>query len=213
MWHHVDAAYAGSAMICPELRERQAGVELVDSYTFNPHKWLFTNFDCNVLWVADREPLIATLSILPPYLQNAASASGLVVDFRDWQVPLGRRFRALKLWWVLRSYGARGIRYHLREHMRLAQELGERVDADPRLELVTPVSFALVCFRHRSGDDVTDSLARAINGSGRAYVTPSSIDDRRFIRVSIGQTTTAQEDVDRLWGIVQAALAAEEQKA
>ena len=99
-------------MLCEEQRAHQAGAERADSYTFNPHKWLFTNFDCNVLWVADRAPLIASLSILPPYLRNAASESGEVIDYRDWQVPLGRRFRALKLWWVLRSYGAAGLRHH-----------------------------------------------------------------------------------------------------
>ena len=114
MWHHVDAAYGGSAMVCPELRHLQEGAASADSYTFNPHKWMFTNFDCNVLYVADRASLIDAMSITPPYLKNPASESGRVIDYRDWQVPLGRRFRALKLWWVLRSYGAEGIRHHLR---------------------------------------------------------------------------------------------------
>ena len=150
-------------MLCEEHRPHQAGAERADSYTFNPHKWLFTNFDCNVLWVADRAPLIETLSILPPYLRNAATESGEVIDYRDWHVPLGRRFRALKLWWVLRSYGATGLRALLREHVALAAELGRRVDEHPRLERVAPVSFALVCFRHRDGDDATDALAAAIN--------------------------------------------------
>src|SRR5829696_7016084 len=113
LWHHVDAAWAGSAMICPELRVHERAIASADSFVFNAHKWLFTNFDCSVFWVADRAPLIHTLSILPPYLQDAASASGEVIDYRDWHVPLGRRFRALKLWWVLRSYGARGLRHHI----------------------------------------------------------------------------------------------------
>jgi aromatic-L-amino-acid decarboxylase len=204
LWHHVDAAWAGSAMVLPEQRHHQAGVEDVDSYTFNPHKWLFTNFDCNVLWVADRAPLNDTLSSTPAYLRNAASESGEVVDFRDWQVPLGRRFRSLKLWWVLRSYGASGLRHHVREHIRLAQELGERVAADARLELVAPVSFALVSFRHRDGDAATDTLAEAINASGSSYVTPSALGSQRFIRVSIGQARTAQEHVDRLWALIDA---------
>lgn len=210
LWHHVDAAYAGSAMLCPELRELQRGVQYVDSYTFNPHKWLFTNFDCNVFYVADRDPLIATLSIMPPYLQSAAAGSGEVVDFRDWHVPLGRRFRALKLWWVLRAYGARGLRYHLREHMRLAKELAQRIETDARLELVAPVSFALVCFRHRGGERPTEAMIRAINCSGEAYVTPSSIEGRRFIRVSVGQTTTSRVHVERLWEIIEKSLANEE---
>jgi aromatic-L-amino-acid/L-tryptophan decarboxylase len=206
MWHHVDAAYAGPAMICPELRGRQDGVELVDSYAANPHKWMFTNFDCTALWVADRAPLVEALSILPPYLQNQASASGDVIDYRDWQVALGRRFRALKLWWVLRSYGARGIRHHFREHMRLAQALDDRVAAHPLLERFAPRSFGLVCFRHRDGNDATDRLAAAVNADGSVYVTPSSVDGARFIRVSIGQAGTTEADVDRLWRIVAAAL-------
>ena len=202
LWHHVDAAWAGSAMLCEEQRPRQAGAERADSYTFNPHKWLFTNFDCNVLWVADRAPLIASLSILPPYLRNPASESGAVIDYRDWHVPLGRRFRALKLWWVLRSYGAAGLRAHLREHIALAAELGRRVDEHPRLERVAPVSFALVCFRHADGNDATDALAAAINARPDLHVTPSAIGDARFVRVAIGQTGTTRDDVDRLWKVI-----------
>ncbi len=202
MWHHVDAAYAGTAMICPEFRHHQEGLELVDSYTFNPHKWMFTNFDCNAFYVADRTALIDTLSILPPYLRNAATEAGEVIDYRDWHVPLGRRFRALKLWFVLRSYGAKGIRHHVREHVRLATGLADRIGADPRLELIAPVPFGLVSFRHVSGDEATGALAAAINESGFAYVTPSRIDDRAFIRVSIGQTHTEQRHVDRLWALI-----------
>jgi aromatic-L-amino-acid decarboxylase len=207
MWHHVDAAWAGSAMVCEEHRHLQAGVERADSYTFNPHKWLFTNFDCNVLWVADRAPLIDTLSILPPYLRNPASESGAVIDYRDWHVPLGRRFRALKLWWVLRSYGARGLRHHVRAHIALAQELARRVDEHPALERVAPVSLALVCFRHVDGNAATDALAAAVNADGSVHVTPSAIDGTNFIRVSVGQTWTGQADVDRLWELVAAGTA------
>ena len=202
LWHHVDAAWAGSAMLCEEQRARQAGAERADSYTFNPHKWLFTNFDCNVLWVADRAPLIATLAILPPYLRNAATESGEVIDYRDWHVALGRRFRALKLWWVLRSYGAAGLRRHLREHIALAAELARRVDAHPRLERVAPLSFALVCFRHLGGDAATDALVAAINAHPDLYVTASAIGDTRFVRVAIGQTSTTAADVERLWKAV-----------
>jgi len=205
LWHHVDAAWAGSAMLCEEQRPRQAGAEHADSYTFNPHKWLFTNFDCNVLWVADRAPLIASLSILPPYLRNAASESGEVIDYRDWHVSLGRRFRALKLWWVLRSYGAAGLRHHLREHMALAAELGHRIDEHPRLERIAPVSFALVCLRHRDGIAATDALAAAINAQPDLYVTPSVIGDTRFVRIAVGQTHTTADDVERLWDVIAAA--------
>ncbi len=204
LWHHVDAAYAGTAMICPEFRHFQDGLELADSYTFNPHKWMFTNFDCSLFYVADRRPLIGALSILPPYLRNEASESGEVIDYRDWHVPLGRRFRALKLWFVLRSYGVEGIRHHVREHVALASGFAERVEAHPSLELVAPTPFGLVSFRHIDGDEATDSLANAINDSGWAYVTPSTIDGRRFIRVSIGQTNTTEVHVDRLWALIEA---------
>ena len=204
MWHHVDAAFAGSAMICPEFRDYQTGLELVDSYVFNPHKWLMTNVDCSVMYVADRTPLLATMSILPPYLRNAAASSSTVVDYRDWHVPLGRRFRALKLWWVLRSYGAEGLRSMIREHVRLAQELSERVRRHDGLEMVAPVPFSLVCFRHAEGDEATARIAEAINDSGHSFVTPSVVDGRAFIRVSIGQTWTNQTHVDRLWKVIEA---------
>jgi aromatic-L-amino-acid decarboxylase len=206
IWHHVDAAWAGSAMVLAEQRHHQAGVERVDSYTFNPHKWLGVNFDCNVLWVADREPLISTLSILPPYLRNVASESGAVIDYRDWHVPLGRRFRALKLWWVLRHYGARGIRHHIGDHLRHAAEFAQRVDDEPSLQRIAPVQFALVCFAHRDGNEATDRLAAAINADPGLYVTSSQVDDRRFIRVAIGQTWTTAEHVDRLWAVINRAL-------
>jgi aromatic-L-amino-acid decarboxylase len=207
LWHHVDAAWAGSAWICPELRVEQDGIALIDSLTINPHKWMFTNFDCNILWVADRAPLIDTLSIQPPYLRNAASASGAVVDYRDWQVPLGRRFRSLKLWWVLRSFGACAIRERIREHVRLARELAERIDAHPQLERFAPVSFALVCFRHRNGEAATTALAEAINAIATLRVTPSSIDGDSFVRVSVGQARTTAADVERLWDAITRALA------
>jgi aromatic-L-amino-acid decarboxylase len=204
MWHHVDAAYAGSSMICPEFRVHQDGVESADSYTVNAHKWLATNFDCSIFWVADRRPLIDTLSILPPYLRDAASEGGQVIDYRDWQVPLGRRFRALKLWWVLRSFGIDGLQEMIRRHVSWARELADRIDADPRIETIAPTVWGLVSFRHVAGDDATTALAEAINDSGRAYVTPSVIDERAFIRVSIGSTWTEKRHVDELWDIIDA---------
>jgi aromatic-L-amino-acid decarboxylase len=206
MWHHVDAAYAGAAMVCPEHRHHQDGLELVDSYTFNAHKWMFTNFDCSAFWVADRRRLIETLSVLPPYLRDAASDSGEVVDYRDWHVPLGRRFRALKLMFVLRSYGAEGIRHHLREHMRLARRLSDHVQRSPRLVLVAPVPFALVCFRHVDGDTATAAVVEAVNGTGRFFVTASVLPDgTAYVRVSVGQTGTEQRHVDALWQAIATA--------
>jgi aromatic-L-amino-acid decarboxylase len=204
LWHHVDAAFAGSAMICPEFRHHQDGLELVDSYVFNPHKWLLTNFDCSVFYVADRQPLLKALSILPPYLRGSASDGAVVVDYRDWHLSLGRRFRGLKLWWVLRSYGAEGLRRFIRNHVSLAQSLAARVSEHPRLVLIAPVPFSLVCFRHIEGNEATRSLAEAINRSGHSFVTPSSIDETFFIRVSVAQAQTDEEQVDRLWELVAA---------
>lgn len=196
MWHHVDAAFAGSAMMCEEFRHHQDGLELADSYVLNPHKWMFTNFDCSLFYVADRRPLIDTLSILPPYLRDKASESEDVIDYRDWHVPLGRRFRALKLWWVLRSFGAQGIREIIRHHVTAAQELADWLDADERFELVAPVPFSLVCFRLAQGDEATDALAQEINDQGPAYLTPSTLPDgRSYIRVSVGQTRTRRDHV------------------
>ncbi len=204
LWHHVDAAYAGSAMICPELRFHLDGVELADSYTFNPHKWLATNFDCSVLWVADRRPLIETLTIGAPYLRDQASESGAVIDYRDWQVPLGRRFRALKLWFVLRSFGIEGLREMIRSHMEWARELARRIEAHPRLETMAPVPFALVCFAHADGNEATEALAGAVNADGRAYVTTSTVDGRGFVRVAVGSTWTTRAHVERLWASIEA---------
>ena len=202
MWCHVDAAYAGSAMICREYRHHQDGLELVDSYTFNPHKWMFTNFDCNLYYVADRGPLIDAMSILPPYLRNEATLSGEVIDYRDWHVPLGRRFRSLKLWFVLRHYGAKGIRHHIREHIRWAAHLAERVAGDRRFELVAPAPFALVVFRHVAGNQATSDLAAALNQSGKVAVTPTTLGETVALRVSIGQTMTTEKHVDRLWAMI-----------
>jgi aromatic-L-amino-acid decarboxylase len=146
--------------------------------------------------------LIETMTILPPYLRNKDSESGAVVDYRDWHVPLGRRFRSLKLWWVLRSYGALGIRHHVREHVRMARDLDARIVSDPRFALVAPTLFSLVSFRHVGGEQATSDLAAAINATGSVMVTPSTINDQSFIRVSIAQTRTEMRHVDALWKII-----------
>ena len=202
MWHHVDAAYAGSAMICPEFRPHQDGLELADSYTFNPHKWLATNLDCSVLWVSDRRPLIETLSILPPYLRDEASQSGRVIDYRDWSVPLGKPFRALKLWFVLRCFGAEGLRRLIRTHVGWARELSDRIDAHPRLRRIAPTPFALVSFAHAGGSEATRALAAAVNSSGRFYVTSSEAGGEAYIRIAVGSTWTAKAHVDDLWDTI-----------
>ena len=206
MWHHVDAAYAGSAMICEEFRHHQDGLELVDSYTFNPHKWLATNLDCSVMWVADRRPLIEALSVLPPYLRDEASESGQVIDYRDWHGPLGRPFRALKLWFVLRCFGAEGLRKMIRTHVAWARELADRIDAHRKLTTISPTPFALVSFAHVDGNGATDALVDRINDDGRFYITASTADEMRYARISVGSTWTARAHVEALWDLIDASV-------
>lgn len=208
-WLHVDAAYAGSAMVCPEFRVHFGGLDRADSFVFNPHKWLLTNFDCSLFWVADRRAIIDTLSITPAYLQNTASASGDVIDYRDWQVPLGRRFRALKLWFVIRSYGAEGLRDHIRRHVALARDLGERVDRTPHLVRTHPVDFGLVCIAHADGDAATQVLGRALEAAN-FFVTVTVSGGRSILRIAFGAPTVSHRHVDELWSVLQAAATPDE---
>ena len=202
-WLHVDAAMSGTAALCPEFRHTQAGVELADSYAFNPHKWMFTNFDCNCFYVADRKALIQTLSILPEYLRNQATESGAVIDYRDWQIPLGRRFRALKLWFVIRHYGIEGLQHHVRRHVELAQQFASWVKADSRFELAAPVPLNLVCFRHKGGDEVNQGLMDRLNRSGDIYLTHTKLANRTTLRLCVGQTNTEARHVERAWKRIQ----------
>jgi aromatic-L-amino-acid decarboxylase len=203
LWFHVDAAMSGTAALCPEFRYIQDGIELADSYTFNPHKWMFTNFDCNCFYVADRKALIDTLSILPEYLRNQATESGAVFDYRDWHIPLGRRFRSLKLWFVIRHYGVEGLQYHVRRHIELAQQFAEWVKRDERFEMVAPVPLNLVCFRHRGGDRSNQLLMDRLNRSGDLYLTHTRLNDRIALRFCVGQTYTALRHVENAWKRIQ----------
>ncbi len=206
IWLHVDAAHAGSASICPEHRGLVDGAELADSYTFNPHKWLLTNFDCNCFWVADRAALIGALSILPEYLRNRATTSGAVIDYRDWHVPLGRRFRALKLWFVIRHYGAEGLRAHVRRSVALADWFAAQVEASDAFDLAAPVSVGLVCFRHRAGDAFNQALMDRLNRSGALYLTHTRLDDRLVLRLAVGAPATRRAHIEAAWArIVEAA--------
>jgi aromatic-L-amino-acid decarboxylase len=202
-WLHVDGAWAGVAAVAPELRWINDGLDEADSYCTNPHKWLLTNFDCDAFWVADRAALVGALSILPEYLRNAATESGAVIDYRDWHVPLGRRFRALKLWAVIRWYGAEGLRAHVRNHVGLAQEFASWVAADDRFELVAPHELALVTFRLRAGDDATRALMEQVNASGEQYLTHTQVDGRVALRMAIGATLTEQRHVLAAWQHLQ----------
>lgn len=212
-WLHVDAAYAGVAAVCPELRWALDGVgDFADSFCTNPHKWLLTNFDCDAFWVADRSHLLGALSILPEYLRNAATESGSVVDYRDWQVQLGRRFRSLKLWFVIRSFGAEGLRAHIRRHVALAQEFAGWIEADPRFEITAPHPLSLVCFRVRDddagrGDTRTLGLMEQLNRSGEVYLTHTRVGGRASLRLAIGATPTERRHVEHAWELIKAGCA------
>jgi aromatic-L-amino-acid/L-tryptophan decarboxylase len=205
VWLHVDAAMCGTAALCPELRWIHDGVEHADSYCVNPHKWMLTTFDCSAFWVRDRGPLLAALSILPEYLRNAASASGAVIDYRDWHVQLGRRFRALKLWMVLRWYGLEGLRAMVRRHVALAHRFAEWVRADASWEVAAPVPLNLVCFRHRGGDATNQRVMDAVNASGEAFLTHTKLDGKLTLRLCVGQARTEERHVARAWELLRAA--------
>ena len=199
LWLHVDAAMSGTAALCPEFRHIHNGLEFADSYCFNAHKWMFTNFDCDCFYVADRASLIQTFTLLPEYLRNQATESGAVIDYRDWQIPLGRRFRALKLWFVIRHYGVEGLQHHVREHVRLAQEFAEWIRSDDRFELAAPVPLNLVCFRHKAGDEANQALMDRLNRSGDLYLTHTRLNGRLTLRLCVGQTNTQARHVKRAW--------------
>lgn len=203
---HVDAAWAGSAMICPEFRALWDGVELADSVVFNPHKWLLTNFDCTAYFVRDPEALVKTLGIRPEYLKTQGRDG--IINYSEWSVPLGRRFRALKLWFVIRAYGVAYLRNMVRDHVRWARELAGQIAASADFELVTPAMYSLFSFRYRP-DGVADldalnaRLIQAINDDGRIYLTQTRFRDQFVIRFQVGQTYTTEADVAFAWDAIQ----------
>ena len=205
---HVDAAWAGTAWLLPEQRWMLDGIEYADSVVFNPHKWMLTNFDCSAHFVRDPDALVRTLSILPEFLKSREQ--GAVIDYRDWSVPLGRRFRALKLWMVIRSYGVEGLRRIIRNHINLAAVLEQWIEAEPDFELMAPRSLALINFRyHPVGVDEPEELDRLnaallerINDDGRIYLTQNRIHGRSAIRFSIGQTNTEERHVREGWAVI-----------
>lgn len=204
-WLHVDGALAGAAAVCPELRWIHDGLHHADSYVVNPHKWMLVNFDCSCLYVADRTALTRALAVQPEYLRDPASQSGQVVDYRDWQIPLGRRFRALKLWFVLRCAGRAGLRDHVRRHVTLAGEFADWVEADGRFELAAPVWLNLVCFRHRGGDAVNEAILERVNASGRVLLSHTRLDGRHTLRLAVGAPRTGWEHVELAWWLVSEA--------
>lgn len=214
-WVHVDGAYGGSAGVVPEKRDLLRGLERTDSFVFNPHKWLFTNFDCSAYFVRDVEALLHTFQASAEYLKTAHDDE--VVNFRDWGIQLGRRFRALKLWFVLRTYGAEGLRARVREHLRLAQLFRGWVAESPDFEVLAPTHLSLVCFRARPAgaaraeadlDLLNERLLAEINRSGSVYLTHTRLNGRYTLRMAIGQTNTDLAHVRAVWDLARSALEA-----
>jgi aromatic-L-amino-acid/L-tryptophan decarboxylase len=197
VWLHVDAAYAGSAAVCPEFRWCLDGAELADSLVVNPHKWLFTPVDCSVLWTRRPEELHAAFAASPVYLASTDGA----VDLKDFGPALGRRFRALKLWFVLRMYGAEGLRALIREHVRLAQLFAAWVDEEDGWEIVAPHPFSTVCFRNTGVDNF--ELARTATATGEVFVAATTLDGKDTIRLAIGNGATSEADIRRTWEVLR----------
>jgi len=209
LWFHVDAALAGSAAILPEMRWILNGIELADSLVFNPHKWLFTNFDCSAFFCRDPQTLTSTFAIHPEYLKTDRDQE--VTNFRDWGIQLGRRFRALKLWFVLRTYGVQGLQERLREHLALAQEFKGWVEESPDFEILAPVPLNTICFRFQPGkrsgsalppeelDGLNKTLLDEVNRSGRIFMTSTRLSGTFCLRLCIGQTETRREHVVQAW--------------
>jgi aromatic-L-amino-acid decarboxylase len=211
LYLHVDAAWAGSAMICPEFRDLMHGAELADSFVLNPHKWLFTNFDLSAHFVRDPKPLTDALSLKPAYLRTLGTDGQ--VDYSDWSVPLGRRFRALKLWFVIRAYGVERLRDMIRAHVALAREIADWINRHPDFEIVTRPVLSLFTFRYSPPgvvdlDGLNARLVERINADGRIYLTQTQHAGRFVIRFQVGQTNTARQHVEEAWGVIQE-LAAE----
>jgi aromatic-L-amino-acid decarboxylase len=214
LWMHVDAAMAGSAMILPECRDLWAGIEGADSLVLNPHKWLGAAFDCSLYYVRDPEHLVRVMSTNPSYLQSAVD--GRVKNLRDWGIPLGRRFRALKLWCLIREQGVEGLRARLRRDLGNARWLEAQVRADPAWRVLAPVALQTLCLRHEPAgldgaalDRHTLGWAERVNASGTVYVTPAMLDGRWMVRVSVGSLTTEREHVAALWDVLRAEVARE----
>ncbi len=208
-WHHVDASYAGTALMLPEIRNLAHGIGRCDSFVVNPHKWMFTNFDCSAYFIRDKQALVNTFSILPEYLKTAEDK--LVNNYRDWGVPLGRRFRALKLWFVIRTYGISGMQRKIRDHIAFGQWVKQDIISTPGLELMAPAFFNLVCFRiHPPGisdekelDRLNETILQKINRSGKVFLTQTRLNDRYVLRFVAGQTHTTIEHVKQGWEFIK----------
>jgi aromatic-L-amino-acid decarboxylase len=209
IWLHVDAAYAGTALVLPEQRWMIEGIEGVDSFVFNPHKWMFTNFDCSAYFVRDTEVLIRTFEILPEYLKTGTR--GQVNDYRDWGIQLGRRFRALKLWFVIRDFGVEGIRKKVRDHLSWAGELAQQIKQSSDFELFEPQNLGLVCFRYNpfgmqdteQCNLLNEKLMQTLNASGKMYLTHTRVKGQVTIRLVVGQTNVTRKHVQDAWKLIR----------
>lgn len=200
---HVDAAYAGSAFICPEYRYLMRGVETADSFNFNPHKWMMVNFDCSAMWLKDPAWVVNAFNVDPLYLKH--DQQGSAPDYRHWQIPLGRRFRALKLWFVLRLYGVENLQKHIRRQIGLAKQFESLCLKDSRFEVIEEVIMGLVCFRLKGSAEINETLLRTINGRGKIHLVPSKINDVYFLRMAVCSRYSTTEDMDYSWKEVSAA--------
>jgi len=208
IWLHVDAAMAGTALILPEFQWMLDGKEYIDSFVFNPHKWMFTNFDCTAFFIKDPDVLIKTFEILPEYLKTRTR--GLVNDYRDWGVPLGRRFRALKLWSVIRSFGTNGLREKIRYHISIALRLSEMISEETDFEILAPVKLNVVCFRYipvgkqeEQFNEINEKLNHLLNDTGKIYLTHTVLNGRYTLRMVTGQTNVTLDHVEKAWDLIK----------
>ncbi|KAJ3693673.1 hypothetical protein LUZ60_009153 [Juncus effusus] len=213
VWVHIDAAYAGSACVCPEFRHYLNGVERVNSLSLSPHKWLLTGLDCTCLWVRSRSEVTSSLEMKPEYLRNGPSESGEVTDLKDFQLGVGRRFRALRLWMVLRVYGAANLQEHIRSDVAMAKDFEGLVRSDRRFEVMAPRKFALVCFRIRARGNMMEKdvaeenerLMNLVNGTGRVYITHTVVGGKFMLRFAVGSTLSEERHVRSAWELIRKA--------
>ncbi len=209
LWLHVDAAYAGSTLILPEYQWMIKGVQEADTFVFNPHKWLFTNFDCSAYFVRDKQALVRTFQLVPEYLKTRSDEE--VNNYSDWTIPLGRRFRALKLWFVLRYYGLEGLQQKLREHIAMAGEMKQWIEQHDDFEMLAPATMNLLCFRYNPGhvsseeelNRLNEELLHKINGSGEIYMSHTKLSGRYTLRMVIAQTDVEKHHVEKAWEVIK----------
>uniref|UniRef100_A0A672Q1Z7 Aromatic-L-amino-acid decarboxylase n=1 Tax=Sinocyclocheilus grahami TaxID=75366 RepID=A0A672Q1Z7_SINGR len=196
IWMHIDAAYAGSAFICPEFRPLLNGIEFADSFNFNPHKWLLVNFDCSAMWVKNRSDIIGAFKMEPLYLKHDHQESG---NHSHWQIPLGRRFRSLKIWFVFRMYGLKGLQAYIRKHVGLAKEFESLVRADQRFEISADVVLGLVCFRLKGSNELNETLLKRINNARKIHLVPCQLAGKFVLRFAVCARTTESRHVQEAW--------------